>query len=250
MQILNRFYNSVIFEADVKTVKELIELAVKTKVNLCDANLYGAYLKGANLCDAKLKGADLGGAYLIGANLNGADLGGAYLYGAYLNGADLGGAKLKGADLGGADLGGAYLIGANLNGANLKGADLGGADLGGAYLIGANLTDVKNMPCFQIVPELGPFYVFKKLQHNVIATLYVPRSAKRVNSTGRKCRVEKAKVIALSEQRTQAFDLKTGKLLYQVGKWVKPDGFNDDIREECTNGIHCFITKGEAESYS
>ena len=105
------------------------------------------------------------------------------------------------------------------------------------------------MNTFQIVPELGPFYAFKKLKNNIIATLYIPRSAKRVNSTSRKCRVSKAKVIALSNGNTESHDKYSGKLLYKLNKWVKPDSFNDDIREECTNGIHCFITKKEAEEY-
>jgi len=131
---------------------------------------------------------------------------------------------------------------------SLSGANLSGANLYGADLYGANLKEVKNMTTFQIVPEIGPFYAFKKLKDNVIATLYVPRSAQRVNSTGRKCRVEKAKVVALSSG-TEAYDKHTGKLLYTVGKWVRPDSFNADIREECTNGIHCFITRGEAEKY-
>ena len=155
----------------------------------------------------------------------------------------------KKVNLQGANLEGAYLGGAYLQRADLQGADLHRANLYGANLEGAYLTEVKNMPCFQIVPEIGPFYAFKKLRDNVIATLYVPRSAQRVNSTGRKCRVEKVKVVSLSNGATEAFDSHTGKLLYKVGQWVKPDSFDNDFRKECTNGIHCFITKGEAENY-
>ena len=39
------------------------------------------------------------------------------------------------------------------------------------------------------------------------------------------------------------------KTVYCVGEIVKPDSYNDDIREECTNGLHFFITKREAEDY-
>jgi hypothetical protein len=236
-----------------------VELAVSKGVNLkgaylTDANLKGAYLTGANLTganltDANLKGANLTGANLTGANLTGANLKGANLTGANLTGAYLKGANLTGANLKGAYLTGAYLTGAYLTGAYLTGAYLTGANLTGAYLTGAYLTGAINMPTFQIVPEIGPFYAFKKLKDGIIATLYVPRSAKRVNSTGRKCRVSKVKVVAMTDGHTEALDRHTGRLLYRVGSWVKPDSFNDDIREECTDGIHCFITRKEAEDY-
>ncbi|EJI4857365.1 pentapeptide repeat-containing protein [Salmonella enterica] len=90
-----------------------------SRADLCDANLRGAYLRGAYLCDANLRG----------ANLRGADLYGANLYGANLRGADLYGANLYGANLRGADLYGANLYGANLRGANLRDANLCGANL-------------------------------------------------------------------------------------------------------------------------
>ena len=88
-QIKNRWNDNVIFEADVETIKELVERA----------NLEGAYLKGAYLKGANLKGANLKGANLKGANLEGANLEGAYLEGAYLKGANLEGAYLEGAYL-------------------------------------------------------------------------------------------------------------------------------------------------------
>jgi hypothetical protein len=214
-EIKCRYTAKVLFETEADTFAKAVEIAVEKKVNLSGANLIGANLSGANLI----------GANLSGANLSGADLSCAYLYGAVLS----------------------Y---ANLFSANLSSANLFSANLSSANLSGANLTEVKNMPIFQIVPELGPFYAFKKLKDGVVATLYVPRSAKRVNSTCRKCRVEKAKVVGMSNGATEAFDGHTEKLLYKLGGWVKPDSFNDDIREKCTNGIHCFITKKEAEDYS
>lgn len=65
--------------------------------------------------------ADLGGAYLRGA----------YLVGTYLRGADFGDADLRGVDFGGADL----------RGVNLRDADLRGADFADVDLRGANLAD-------------------------------------------------------------------------------------------------------------
>ncbi|MDF1685331.1 MAG: pentapeptide repeat-containing protein [Parvibaculaceae bacterium] len=104
-----------------------------------DANLEGAYLRGADLKDAYLRGARLKDTYLKGADLRGASLKGADLEGAYLGGADLEGANLKGANLKGAGLEYAYLKDADLEGAYLKGADLEGADLEYADLEGASI---------------------------------------------------------------------------------------------------------------
>ena len=178
---------------------------------LSEANLRGAYLNGANL-----NGANLSGAYLRGANLRGA----------YLNGAYLDGANLRGAYLSEADLRGAYLSEANLR---------------GAYLNGANL------PNFQICPEEGDFIGWKKLQGNIVAKLLIPAEAKRTSTlVGRKCRAEFVKVLELTHS---TYDMYSGRTLYVQGEMVYPDKYDDDIRIECTNGIHFFITKREAEEY-
>ena len=73
-QLLHRYTNKVIFEADVITVKQLVELAVAQGISLAYANLYGANLRGANLEGANLEGANLREANLTRANLTRADL--------------------------------------------------------------------------------------------------------------------------------------------------------------------------------
>ena len=161
---------------------------------------------------------------------------------ANLYGANLGSADLRSANLYCADLRSANLYCANLYGANLRSANLGGANLGGM--------DISK---FQIVPEVGGFTAFKKLKEGV-AELYIPRSAKRVGGLlGRKCRVSKVKVKSITDssgkQIEVGFDKHSGTLEYRVGKWVKPDKFDEDVRVECTNGIHIFITRKEAEEY-
>jgi uncharacterized protein YjbI with pentapeptide repeats len=139
------------------------------RVDLREANLFGASLNGVNLRDARmgcidwfekqgctilteasLQGAqlekaalgqaDLRGADLSGANLLGADLSGAKLQGADLSRANLLGADLSGTDLQGASLSGARLQGADLSEANIQGADLSSTDLQGANLSYANLS--------------------------------------------------------------------------------------------------------------
>ena len=151
---------------------------------------------------------------------------------AYLRGADLRGASLKGANLWGAYLEGADLRGANLRGANLKGADLRGANLKGA-----------NLPDFQICPQEGSFIAYKKVDTGVIK-LKIPANAKRTSSlVGRKCRAEFVEVLEGSGRSGRAG-------LYREGEFVYPDSYDDDIQVECTNGIHFFMTRKEAEEWS
>jgi uncharacterized protein YjbI with pentapeptide repeats len=276
---------AVIVEAVAKGVN--LRDAYLGGADLRGANLRGANLGGANLGDAYLRdaylgGADLGGANLGGANLGDANLRDAYLRDAYLGGANLGGANLGGANLGdanlrdaylrdaylrGADLGGANLGGANLRYANLRdaylgGADLGGADLGGANLGGANLRGVnlrEDFPfhLFKICPE-GSIVGWKKLACGNILRLEIPADAKRLNAIGsRKCRAEYAIVCGLYTKSGELIDNAPGPLCsrhdgaytYTIGQECRPNRFDDNVREECSNGIHFFITFEEARDY-
>ena len=123
--------------------------------------------------------------------------------------------------------------GADLSGADLRGADLSGADLSGTYL-----------PFFQI-PQEGSLIVWKKVRGG-LAKLEIPASARRTATPiGRKCRAEFALVL---EAPSGASDIHTGKTPYVVGQVVRPDKYDDDIRVECTSGIHFFLTREEAEA--
>ena len=196
--------------------------------DLSDANLCGADLRDANLCDANLRGADL-----RGANLRGADLRHAYL---------------RDADLRGADLRGAHLRGADLRGADLRGADLCGANLRGAYLCGA-----KNFVFPFACPEKGSFIGWKKCRGNLIVELEICADAKRSSATTRKCRCDKAKVIAITSPDGGAEEVAqssyTPDFLYRVGDIVSVPDFDDNRWNECAPGIHFFISRQEAEDY-
>ena len=220
-------------------------------------------LRGANLYEANLRGVNLSG-----ANLYGADLRGANLYGANLRGANL-----YRADLSEADLRGANLYGADLRGVNLYGADLSEADLYGADLYGANLSGANNIPfytCPLVCPEEGSFIGFKKaiaydsvipgkplnirLLDHVIVKLIIPKNAKRSSATTRKCRCSEAEVISITSllgdySLTKAFSSFDPNFKYEVGKIVAVDNFDEDRWNECSTGIHFFITRAEAVDY-
>jgi hypothetical protein len=236
---------------------------IKNGANLYDANLRGANLYGADLRGADLYGADLRGANLYGADLRGADLYGANLYGASLyeanlRGADLCGANLYGASLYEADLYGASLYEANLYGASLYGAslyeaNLYGADLRRASLYGADLRGAKNIPEYvvsslQVLPDEGDVVGWKKCRDGVTVKLLIKSETPRSSATTRKCRAKEATVLGVfgSDVAVSKHDKNT---TYEVGKTVVCDTWDEERWEECSGGIHFFITRQEAEDY-
>ncbi len=226
--------------------------------DLRNADLSGAYLRNANLRNADLSGADLRSADLVRADLRSADLGNADLRGADLRSADLVRADLSGADIRIADLGGADIRNANISSANLSGANLGGADLGGAYLRSANLSgaEYNEQTTFYAIscPEEGDFVAWKKVGV-VIVKLRVPAEAKRSSATTRKCRCEFAEVLELQNldgtpyEDDKVVNSKYKTTIYKVGEIVHPDSWDDDRWNECSHGIHFFITRDEAVRY-
>ena len=226
-------------------------------------------LRGADLRGADLRGADLRGADMTGADLRGADLRGADMTGAYLRNANLHCADLRGARLRGACMTDAYMCRANLRGANLLAADLTGADLTGADLAGANLTlakltDAGNADIItaraRILPDEGDIIGWKKARdidgYPVIVKLLIPSDAQRSNSGGRKCRASKAKVLDMQDLNgnslgpgAKAYSTHDVSFAYKVGETVEVENFDPDRWNECTTGIHFFITRLEARRY-
>ena len=180
--------------------------------------------------------------------------------------ADLCGANLYRADLRGANLYEADLCGANLYRADLRGADLREADLRGADLYEANLRGTENIPtyvCPLVCPEEGSFIGFKKAiifnsdildDSHVIVKLKVLENAKRSSATTRKCRCSEAEVISITSLNgnyslTKAFSAFNPDFMYEVGKIVAVDNFDENRWNECSTGIHFFITRDEAVNY-
>ena len=233
--------------------------------NLRVAHLYRVNLSGANLSEADLRGADLRGAYLSGANLSEANLSGDDLSEANLSGANLSGANLRvahlyRANLSEADLRGANIYGADLSEADLRGANLSEADLRGANIRGANLeyidlSKAKNVPFIPMTcPESGSFIGWKKAGDKIIK-LEILEYSRRSSSTGRKCRCDKAKVLAIENIDGTDSGLKEicsdhdSSFIYKIGEIVEEPNFCTDRFIECAPGIHFFINRGEAIEY-
>ena len=234
-----------------------LRYAILSYANLENANLIGVNLIGANLSDANLIGANLIGVCLSYANLENANLKGVNLTDANLTRANLRYANLEDANLIGANLISANLSDANLRYVFLTGANLTDANLKYAKLTGANLTDIKynNTTSFFALqcPEKGSFIGYKKAD-NKIVELLITEDSKRSSATTRKCRCSKAKVLSITsldgkEEYTDAASDYDLKFIYKVGEIVEVEDFDEDRWNECSTGIHFFITRDEAVMY-
>ena len=206
--------------------------------------------KRANLRSADLSGADLSGADLRSANLSGADLRSANLSGANLRSADLRSADLYGANLRSADLSGANLRSANLRSADLRSADLYGADLSGAKNLDQSYWNIATAFYALQCPESGAYTAYKKASGRIVELL-IPADAKRSSATSRKCRASKAVVVSITDINgnpceNQVRSDHDSSFIYTVGETVEVADFDEDRWNECSTGIHHYITRMEA----
>jgi hypothetical protein len=150
-----------------------------------------------------------------------------------------------------------------------------------------------NVP--QIVPATGSIIGYKRAKLTVyeninessvivdtrcvIVKLLIPEDAKRISSTNRKCRCNKAKVLDIYEYNEDdimarikvdegywkkelvvpqeelpeyiknhykdAYSYNDSTFVYKVGETVKVEDFDEECNE-CSTGIHFFITEKEA----
>lgn len=206
-----------------------------------------------------------------------ADLRGVDLYGANLRGADLRGADLRGADLRGADLRDTCLRGADLRGAHCMvtgfiNADLRGADLRGANLWRADTCGIKTdantkIDWPMVCPETGSFIAWKKAGEYItkleipadedrssageyIVKLEIPADAERSSATTNKCRASMARVLEIQNVDGTKADVTMARScwrkVYKLGEMVYPDEWDNDRWNECSHGIHFFMTRYEA----
>ena len=206
-----------------------------------------ADLRCANLRNADLRNADLSCANLRNADLRNADLSGADLRCANLRNADLRGANLRNADLRNADLRCANLSDADLRCADLRNADLCGASID--QMMWNIYTVFYPLQC----PESGSYIGYKKAS-GLVVELEIPADARRSSATSRKCRASKAKVLSITDingnpaggQVKSNYD---PNFVYAIGETVEVTDFDDNRWNECSTGIHHFITRAEAVIY-
>ena len=181
---------------------------------------------------------------------------------ANLSDADLRGANLSDADLRCANLSDADLRCANLRDADLRGANLSDADLRNADLCRADLCEASiDQMMWNIYtvfyplqcPESGSYIGYKKAS-GLVVELEIPADARRSSATSRKCRASKAKVLSITDingnpaggQVKSNYD---PNFVYAIGETVEVTDFDDNRWNECSTGIHHFITRAEAVIY-
>ena len=148
---------------------------------------------------------------------------------------------------------GSNLRGSDLSGSDLSGSDLSGSDLSYSNLRGSNLRGAKNtkraVAYTRILAE-GQIIGYKKGSKGEIIKLSIPSDARRSHAFGRKCRCEFADVLEISNGEKTAFNgTHDRKIEYRIGERVIADKWDEDFTNECSHGIHFFITRIEAEDW-
>lgn len=123
---------------------------------------------------------------------------------------------------------------------------------------------VPNIPL--ACPEKGKFIAYKKAllkrstDHDpyvgVIVKLEIPEDALRSSSTSHKCRCSKAKVLEIQAITGTVLDDSTiaesdfnSEFSYEKGQIVSVPDFDQNRWNECTHGIHFFMSREEAVKY-
>ncbi len=100
----------------------------------------------------------------------------------------------------------------------------------------------------------GGSYIGYKKASGLVVELEIPADARRSSATSRKCRASKAKVLSITDingnpggdQVRSNFD---PNFVYAIGETVEVTDFDDNRWNECSTGIHHFITRAEAVIY-
>ena len=104
-----------------------------------------------------------------------------------------------------------------------------------------------------VCPETGSFTGWKKGGDGEIICLEIPADAKRSSANNRKCRCDKAKVVYITDKDGNEKEIANGwinpEFIYKVGEMVYSDKWDENRWNECSNGIHFFMTRDEAVKY-
>ena len=240
----------------------------------------GADLRNVDLSYIDLSGVDFREADLSGSILHCTNLYEANLRNVNLRGADMSFVQAAYATFAGADLRETDFRAAKLSHAVFERADLRNAkfnkitDIREAWFESACLDDVDGLDsaCLIVCPETGSFVGWKKAKlitknqdsgfnevGSVIVKLRILEGAKRSSATSRKCRCSAAMVeeiqtldgLRINSNSSTIFccSWREPEFVYETGKIVSVSDFDDNRWNECSTGIHFFITREEAVNY-
>lgn len=156
----------------------------------------------------------------------------------------------------------------SFDGANLKNVNFQHSHLIETDFCGANLTSTRleyaimhnckhdeTTSFFALqCPETGSFIGYKQAE-GYIVKLQIPAKAKRSSATSRKCRCSEAKVLGIYRQNGKKAPINIIHssydyyFNYKVGETVRVKDFDENRWNECSTGIHFFLTFEEAKNY-
>jgi len=244
IKIKDRHSGRVLFETGAETLKDAVEEAVISGVNLSCADLRNADLGGAYLANAQFCNADFSRANLFGVILDRAALIGARFYSVDMRYSNIRYANLKKAVLRNSELICTCFSESNLTRTDFRSSSLEGADLRGANLTGTSF-DLRPM-----APEEGSFVAWKKvydaLGNPTIAEVLIPEDAKRTTPLfGRMCQAEFVKVLKLGRDVSIAKGKFNPERIYAVGETVHALNYDNDsnVQVEATQqGLQFYLT--------
>lgn len=96
--------------------------------------------------------------------------------------------------------------------------------------------------------------VYKKLRDEKIATLKLVKGQTFQSEHFYKCRTDRAIVVEITnidntEEYQNGVSMRNSSFIYEVGKEVIANRYDENI-EECSNGIHFFLTREKAVEYN
>ena len=175
--------------------------------------------------------------------------------------------NLRGASFAKVSLRKASFDGCMCSGAEFDGVDFKGASIYRSHFMDATFTDCTNLDSVHVhqttsglqltCPEVGEFIAWKKCNDSsnwpAIVKLLIPADAKRSSATTRKCRASKAKVLEIRDHlghfTKEVSSMHAISFKYRVGEFVEVEDFDENRWNECSSGIHFFITRKEAVEY-
>ena len=191
------------------------------KIKISDVDFHGAVFRCVDFRGADFRCVDFSGVDFHGADFRCVDFRDAHFYGSSFHSSNF--------------------RGADFYDSSFRGADFSDADFNGADFYGTAL-------CMQC-PSEGSFIGWKKV-NGALIKLQITPNAKRSSATTHKCRCSEALVLEIDGGAMQQITSNSyAPITYKVGELVHPDSFDDDRWNECSHGIHFFISRHNAEEY-
>ena len=208
------------------------------KASLFETNFFNAQLCKVNFCAVDISKTNFSNAEMFMVNMQYANIASADFTNANLTDANFRDAGVENTDFISADISGTDFRGARFNDVNLENVYMN------EYTTGIT------MSC----PEKGSFIGYKKAQDKIVM-LEITEDAKRSSATSLKCRCSKAKVLAIKflnnpdSKIDYAISDYDPAFIYEVGEIVEVPNFDEYRWNECSTGIHFFMSEELARKY-